>query len=106
MLLGSRTVNWASGSDSINVRAVGPISGLSFRTRGGGIFITSVEVSFSRGGGRERIPVNMQIQPGRRSSTVWLRSRNRDLRRIDFRYRRVSSRGGGGRTTIEIFGRR
>lgn len=105
ILLGSRTVNWAAGGDRISVRTAGPISALSFRTRGGELFITNVEVSFSKGG-QERIPVNMRIRPNVRSNVVRLRNTSRDLRRIDFRYRRVSSRGATTRTTVEVFGRR
>jgi hypothetical protein len=104
VLLGSRTVNWASGGDRIMVRAAGPVSALSFRTRGGEIFITTVEVSFSRGG-QQRIPVNMRIRPNLRSNTVRL-SGPRELRRIDFRYRRVNTRGATVATTVEVFGRR
>jgi hypothetical protein len=105
VLLGSRTVNWAAGGDSITVRAGGPVSALSFRTRGGEIFITNVEVSFNRGG-QERIPVNMRIRPNMRSNVVRLQSSNREIRRIHFRYRRVNTRGPAMRTTIEVFGRR
>ena len=105
-LLGSRTVNWTTNRDSILVRAAGPISALSFRTRGGELFITDIEVFFGRGGAPSRIPVNTRVQPNRRSNPIWVRGSNRDIRRIDFRYRRVNSRGGTRRTTVEVFGRR
>jgi hypothetical protein len=103
--LGSRTVNWASGRDSITVRAAGPIGALSFRTRGGEIFITSVEVLFSRGR-QERIPVNMRVRSNVRSNIVRLRTPSSDIRRIDFRFRRVSAGGSMRTTTLEVFGRR
>jgi hypothetical protein len=106
VLLGSRTVNWTTGRSSITAtRAWGPIGSLSFRVRGGEIFIRDAEVSFV-GGGRERIPVNMRLRQNMRSHTVRLRNRNREIRRIDFAFRRVSPGGGARRTTVEVFGRR
>lgn len=106
-LLGSRTVNWASSRDSILVRSIGPMSALSFRTHGGELFITEVELFFSRGGpAPRRMPVSLRVRPNRRSSPVFLRGDGRDIRRIDFRYRRVNARGATRRTTVEVFGRR
>jgi hypothetical protein len=104
--LGSRTINWAGGRNSIVVaRNAGPISALAFRARGGDIFITNVEVSFVNGG-RDRLPVNTRLRPNLLSSAVMLRGFNRDIRRIDFAFRRVA-RGGPTRiTTVEVFGRR
>jgi hypothetical protein len=105
VLLGSQTVNWTSGRDSIMVRRAGPVGALSFRTRGGEIFITNVEVAFSRGS-LERIPVNMRVRSSVRSKSVWLRTPRSDIRRIDFRFRRATPRGSTRRTTVEVFGRR
>jgi hypothetical protein len=106
MLLGSRTVNWTSGRDSIMVaRARGPLSALSFRARGGEIFINSIEVSFA-GGGRERLPMNMPLRPNLRSNAIRLRGPARDIRRVDFRFRRATPRGTTRRTVVELFGRR
>lgn len=105
VLLGSRSVNWASGRDSIMVRNVGPVSALSFRTRGGEIFITSVDVVLG-GGRQERIPVNMRVRPGSRSNFVRLRAPSPNIRHIDFRFRRVAPRGSTRPTTVEVFGRR
>jgi hypothetical protein len=106
VLLGSRTINWASGRDSIMAsRAWRPVSMLSFRTRGGEIFLTNVEVSFTTGG-RERIPVHMWARQNLRSNPIRLRNLNRDIRRIDFSYRRVAPGRGAMRTTLDVFGRR
>jgi hypothetical protein len=106
ILLGSRTVNWASGRDSIMVaRARGPLSALSFRARGGEIFMKNVEVSFVSGG-RERLPMNTRLHSNLRSGAISLRGPARDIRRVDFRYRRVTPRGATRRTVVELFGRR
>jgi hypothetical protein len=105
VLMGSRMISWTSSRDSIMVtRTWGPINALSFRTRGGELFLTNIEVSFTRGG-RDRIPMNMRVRPNVRSNTIRLRNRNGDVRRVDFTYRRVNG-GGSMRTTLELFGRR
>jgi hypothetical protein len=104
VLLGTRMISWTSSRDSINAtRSFGPISAISFRTRGGELFLTNIEVSFSRGG-RERIPTNTRVRSNMRSNTIRLRTRG-DIRRVDFSYRRVSA-GGTQRTTLELLGRR
>lgn len=102
MLLGSRSVNWAGGRDSIMVARRGPISALSFISRGGEIFLTRVEVTFGRGR-VQRMPVNMRLRPNLRSPIVRLRSTS-DIRHVDFWYRRPSGRPP--RTILDVFGRR
>jgi hypothetical protein len=106
VFLGRRTVNWASGRDSIMLTPTsGPLSALSFQTRGGELLLTSIEISSGRGG-RERIPVNMRLRPNVRSNMVRLRNPTSNIRRIDFMYRRVNRTGANRPTTIEVFGRR
>jgi hypothetical protein len=105
-LLGSRTVNWASGRDSIMVsRSRSPFSALSFRARGSEIFLTSVEVSFAQGG-RERLPVNMRLRSNLPSNSIRLSGPAREIRRVDFRFRRATPGGTSRRTTVQLFGRR
>jgi hypothetical protein len=105
ILLGSRTVSRPTGRDSIMTsRAWRPVSALSFRARGGDIFITDVEVSYARGG-REIIPMNARLRGNMRSNPVRLRNFNREIRRIDFSWRRVTPRGAPVRTTLDVFGR-
>jgi hypothetical protein len=104
--LGSRTVNWSSGRDSIMVVGrTGPLSALSFGVRRGEIFIRNVDVIFARGG-RQTIPVNTRVRANMRSTSIRLRGSPGDIRRIDFSFRRISPGGGAGRTTVEVFGRR
>jgi hypothetical protein len=106
ILLGSRTVNWASGRDSIMVAGrPGPLSALSFGVRRGEIFIRNVDVVFARGG-RQSIPVNARVRSNMGSTSVRLRGSPSDIRRIDFSFRRVSPGSSAGRTTVEVFGRR
>jgi len=104
VLLGSRPVNWAAGRDSIMVHSGMPIRDLSFRTRGGELFITSVAVSFS-GGAHERVPLNARVRPNTRSNVVRLREPRSDIHRIDYSFRRAMRAPPPG-TRVEVFGRR
>lgn len=83
MLLGSSPVNWEAGRGSIRVHGGAPIRDLSFRTRGGELFITSVAVSF-RGGASEREPLNARVRPNTRSNVVRLREARSDIERIEY----------------------
>jgi hypothetical protein len=105
ILLGSRTINWTSGRDTMLVPRGRAVSSLALRTRGGEIFITNLELAFAQGG-RERVPMNMRVRADRLSMPVRLRNRNSDIRRIEFWYRRASPGGSIRRTSLEIFGRR
>jgi hypothetical protein len=87
------------------MRARGPLTALSFRARGGEIFITSAEVSFAQGG-RERLPVNARLRSNMLSTPIRLRTPASDIRRVDFRFHRVAAGGTSRRTVVELFGRR
>lgn len=104
-LLGQRTVHGTFSRDSIPVfRGSNPLSALSFRTRGGEVQISDIEVIFVRGRS-ERMPSRVTARANSNSTPIMLRSRNQEIRRVEFTYRRsrVPNRSS---VTIELHGRR
>lgn len=104
-LLGTRMVSGTFSRDSIPVfRGRNPITALSFRTRGGEVQISDIEVIFTRGRS-ERILSRVTARPNLQSRTITLRTRDREIRRVEFTYRRART-SNRSRITIELHGRR
>jgi hypothetical protein len=105
VLLGTRNINWGMSRDTFVVtRNRDPVQAISFRTRGGEVFITDVEVFFVGGGRPERIPTRSRIRPNSRSNSIRLRTTDRAISRVDFHY---NKRFWGRRasTALELHGR-
>ncbi|MES2035964.1 MAG: hypothetical protein V4466_17490 [Pseudomonadota bacterium] len=105
ILLGSRMVSGTFSRDSIPVfRSRNPITALSFRTRGGEVQISDIEVIFTRGRS-ERLMTRVTARPNLQSRTITLRTRDREIRRVEFTYRRART-SSRSRITLELYGRR
>jgi len=104
-LLGSRRVSGTFSRDSIPVfRGSNPLGQLSFRTRGGQVEISDIEVIFVRGRS-ERVLQRVTARANMHSTPIRLRARNQEIRRVEFAYRRPRT-ANRSIITLELHGRR
>lgn len=104
IFLGQRQVRWLSDHDNIGVgMADARFDHIRFQVTGNGIFLADLDVVYSNGG-RDHIPTQWHLREGSKSRIINLRGGDRNIRRVEFHYRRPGDFDGPA--TLQLFGQR
>jgi len=102
--LGSRTVRWLTDRDVIHVGAgQGRYDRIMLSVKGNGVFIEDIDVVYTNGG-HDHIVLRFHIPEGGQSRVINLRLGDRNIRRVEFSYRRPGDFDGPA--TVELWGQR
>jgi hypothetical protein len=99
--LGKRTVDGWRDRDRLMVTAGKPFSELTFVVLGSDVLINNITVTFGNGE-KLSLPNSVAFKEGTRTAPLDLPGKLRKIRSIEFAYANLL---GGGRATVEVWGR-